>query len=177
MAQQIAWQITLVLTTLIAFAFVYVAINSGRREEDYAPLQKRAYRARTRLFWALVAMFVPAMIYTLFALPYGAGGARDGAGPVQIIQAKSYQWRWELSLDRVAPGQAVEFHVTSADVNHGFALYDPDMRLVAQTQAMPGYVNRVRYTFSRSGAYRILCLEYCGAAHHNMIAEIRVGAQ
>ena len=90
------------------------------------------------------------------------------------IDAKGYQWRWELSRNEVAVGQAVEFRVTAADINHGFALYDPSMRLVAQTQAMPGYVNRLNYTFERAGTYKVLCLEYCGIAHHNMVAEIKV---
>jgi cytochrome c oxidase subunit II len=80
-----------------------------------------------------------------------------------------------LSHNRVPIGQTVEFHVTSADINHGFALYDPEMHLVAQTQAMPGYTNKLNYTFSRAGTYKVLCLEYCGIAHHNMIAEIKVG--
>lgn len=177
MTQQIAWQVTLVLMTVIAFGFAFVAINSGRRNEDYAPLQKRAYRFRTRLFWTLAFVLIPVMIYTLFDLPYGTGGTRSSAGPAQIIQAKSYQWRWDLSVDRVATGQSVEFHITSADVNHGFGLYDPDMHLVAQAQAMPGYVNKVRHTFSKEGTYKVLCLEYCGIAHHNMITEIKVGAQ
>ncbi len=37
----------------------------------------------------------------------------------------------------------VEFRVTSLDVNHGMAIFDPDGKLVGQTQAMPGYVNRL----------------------------------
>jgi cytochrome c oxidase subunit 2 len=61
-------------------------------------------------------------------------------------------------------------------VNHGFALYDPDMRIVAQTQAMPGYTNVLRYTFREPGVYRVLCLEYCGVGHHEMTAEIKVSA-
>jgi heme/copper-type cytochrome/quinol oxidase subunit 2 len=32
----------------------------------------------------------------------------------------------------------VEFRVTSLDVNHGMAIFDPDGKLVGQTQAMPG---------------------------------------
>ncbi|HUX30252.1 MAG TPA: cytochrome C oxidase subunit II [Thiobacillus sp.] len=162
--------------TLVAFGFAFVAINSGTREEDYAPLQKRAYRLRTRLFWALVLVFGPVMIYTLVDLPYDAGRAGSEAGAVQVVEATGYQWRWELSRDHVAKDQPVEFRVTSADVNHGFGIYGPDMHLVAQTQAMPGYTNVVRYTFSKEGTYRILCLEYCGVAHHNMMAEFKVGA-
>ncbi len=174
MTQQIAWGITLVLMTLVALAFIYVAIHSGAREDDYASAQKRAYRLRKVLFWVLVAVLMPAMIYTLFDLPYGAGASERGIS-AHVIEAKGHQWRWELSRDRVVAGESIEFRVTSTDVNHGFGIYDPDMRLVAQAQAMPGVVNKLRYTFTRGGTYRILCMEYCGTAHHNMITEISVG--
>lgn len=176
MSQQIAWQVSLVLMALVAFGFAFVAINSGSREEDYTPLQKRAYRIRSRLFWVLVAALGPAMLYTLIDLPYSASRAGNNAGAVQVVEATGYQWRWELSRDRVAANQPVEFRVTSADVNHGFGIYDTDMHLVAQTQAMPGYTNTIRHTFTRDGIYKVLCMEYCGIAHHNMMTEIVVGS-
>lgn len=169
--QTIAWQISLVLMTLVGLGFAFVAIRSGRREEDYAPLQKRAYRLRRRLFWGLVLVFGPAMLYTLVELPY----VRAAVGAAQVVEATGYQWRWELSADRVTVGEPVEFRVTSADVNHGFGIYDANLRLVAQTQAMPGYTNTLRHTFAEEGTYRILCMEYCGIAHHNMLAELHVG--
>jgi cytochrome c oxidase subunit II len=175
--QQTAWLLSLALMLLVALGFTFVALKSGRRADDYAPLQARAYRIRTRLFWALVLVLGPTMIYSLLDLPYGTSHAHAKASGVQdlIVEAKGYQWRWELSRNHVPIGQTVEFRVTSADINHGFALYDPEMHLVAQTQAMPGYTNKLNYTFSRAGTYKVLCLEYCGIAHHNMIAEIKVG--
>lgn len=177
MSQQVAWLLSLVLMTLLGCVFAFVAGTAGSREEDYAPLQKQAYRVRARLFWTLVLLFGPVMIYTLLDLPYDAAGARSSTAPVQVIEAVGYQWRWELSRDRVAAGQPVEFRVSSADVNHGFGIYDPDMRLIAQTQVMPGYTNTVRHTFGKEGTYKILCMEYCGTAHHNMMAEIKVGGR
>jgi cytochrome c oxidase subunit II len=175
MSQSIAWQASLMLMMLVAFGFIFVAINSGTRVEDYTPLQMRAYRFRTKLFWALALLFGPVMLYSLADLPYSASHAHTRASGVQIIEAKGYQWRWELSRSHVAVGEPVEFHVSSADINHGFAIYDPQMRLVAQTQAMPGYSNKLRHTFDKKGTYKVLCLEYCGIAHHNMMTEIKVG--
>src|SRR5665811_1680984 len=101
MSQQIAWQVSLVLMTLVAFGFAFVAINSGTREEDYAPLQKRAYRLRTRLFWVLVLLIGPVMIYTLLDLPYAASRAGSKTGAAQVVEATGYQWRWELSRESV----------------------------------------------------------------------------
>ena len=41
---------------------------------------------------------------------------------------------------------------------------------------MPGVTNRLVHTFTQPGKYRILCLEYCGLAHHGMILEFDVVA-
>lgn len=175
MLQESVWQISLVLMGLLLLAFAFVYLNSGRRQQDYAPLQKRAYRLRARLFWALALTLGPAMIYNLIDLPYDAARAGISTGTqLQVVDAVGYQWRWELSRSEVVAGQPVEFRIRSEDVNHGFGVYDQSMKLVAQAQAMPGYVNKLRHTFTEEGTYRILCMEFCGLAHHNMIAEVRV---
>lgn len=176
MSQQIIWDITLVLMALVTTGFLFVAFNSGPREDNYAPLQKRAYKLRASLFLALALVFGSTMILTLRDLPYDT--PKDSSrGTTQVIRATGQMWRWELSQNRVPLNQSVEFLVTSIDVNHGFGLYDPDMILVGQTQAMPGYTNTLRHTFTRPGVYKILCLEYCGVAHHNMASEFTVEAQ
>jgi cytochrome c oxidase subunit 2 len=76
----------------------------------------------------------------------------------------------------VPAGQPVEIRVTTADVNHGFGLYDANNRLVTQTQAMPGFTNVIRHVFTTPGTYRVLCLEYCGLGHHTMFSQIVVTA-
>lgn len=172
--QQIAWKISLVLMIMVACGFIFVAVNAGKRTQDYAMVQKSGYSFRNKLFGVLVLTLGFALIYTLRTLPYGATHS-DVAGPVsQVVDVKGYQWRWELSSNHIVVDQPVEFRVTSADVNHGFAIYDTGMHIIAQTQAMPGYINKLRYTFSKKGTYKVMCLEYCGIAHHNMVTEFNV---
>jgi cytochrome c oxidase subunit 2 len=177
MLQQIVWIVSLALMSLVSFGFAFVALKSGSRTSAYEPLQKRAYRIRTRLFWLVVAVFGTPMVLTLIDLPYDAIHPAHSAGSVQTVSATGYMWRWELSQDKIEAGRPVEFRVGSADVNHGFGIYDPDMKIVAQVQAMPGVINTLRHTFQREGVYKIMCLEYCGIAHHNMVTEFTVGTR
>lgn len=174
MQQIFAWQLTLLLIAALVAVFIFVVVNAGRKE-DYGPIRERGYRLRTRFFWALLLIGTPTVGYTLLDLPYTA--ADRAAEDAVRVQAVGYQWYWELSHDEARVGQPVIFEVTSKDVNHGFGIYDADMRLITQTQAMPGYENRLVHTFERPGTYRILCLEYCGVAHHDMDAEFRVLAE
>jgi cytochrome c oxidase subunit 2 len=168
------WIISVALMGLLLVVFAFVFVRSQNREADYTPLQERAYRVRTRFFFGLVFTLFPAMLYNLVDLPYGPPSTHSRAVTPKVIDVVGRQWSWSLSDTKVAVGQPVEFRVTSADVNHGFGIYDVNMRLVGQVQAMPGYVNTLRHTFNAAGKYRALCMEYCGIVHHTMFAEITV---
>ena len=175
MIQSVVWTVSIALMALVAAFFAWVALSAGTAAE-YGPIRTAAYRFRPWLFAGLLAAIVGANYPTLLVLPY-AGAAPAGGGAVQRVDAVGEQWSWTLSAEQFIAGRPVEFHVTSKDVNHGFGIYDEARRLVAQTQAMPGYTNVLRYTFTQPGTYQILCLEYCGLVHHNMIAEFKVVAR
>lgn len=149
----------------LAAVFIRVWLLAGT-PRDYAPVQATAYRIRAIGFWVLVLVGLPISIWLLRVQPYAVA-----AGPAQIVNVTGSQWLWEFDPAEAVVGQPVEFRVTSTDVNHNFGLYDPSGRLVAQTQAMPGYVNQLTYTFDAPGTYQVYCLEYCGLAHHGMMGE------
>ena len=171
MLQDTVWLISLLLIAGMAAVFLWVAAGAGW-SADAAAVQRRAYRLRAGWFWLLLAVITIATATTLTALPY-PDRAPHAASRV-IVRATGAQWSWTIEGPDIVIGQRVEFHVSSKDVNHGFALYDPSLRIVAQTQAMPGYVNRLQYTFTTPGTYHILCLEYCGLVHHQMMSDLVV---
>lgn len=170
--QEAVWLISLVLMSLILLVFIFVYARSQHRQDDYTPLKDRAYRLRTWFFWVLVFTLIPAALYQLIDLPYPEANAE--ARVDKVVDVVGYQWRWELSQTEFQAGETVLFRVSSADVNHGFGIYDQNLRLVAQVQSMPGYTNHLRHTFDTPGIYRALCMEYCGTAHHGMISDIQV---
>ncbi|MCP4490986.1 MAG: cytochrome c oxidase subunit II [Gammaproteobacteria bacterium] len=174
--QEIAWIISLVLMLAVVGVFIFVVINSGR-EMEYEPVQKRFYFVRTVLFWIFLIGIIGVTWDSLKGLPYAAQKAESQSGKAQIVDAEGYQWYWKLSTHNVKVNQPVIFNVSSADVNHGFGIYDESLTLLAQTQAMPGYINKLEYTFTTPGSYQILCMEYCGVAHHAMMSMIQVEAE
>ncbi len=176
MIQDVVWAVSIVLMGSLAAVFAWVAAGADVALADYGPVVASAYRLRAWLFALAVFILVGANYRTLGELPYVSSLAPSPAVAVQRVEAVGEQWSWTITPDAFVVGQTAEFHVTSTDVNHGFALYDPGMRIVVQTQAMPGYINVLRYTFTQPGTYQVLCLEYCGVAHHAMKAEITVAA-
>lgn len=174
MYQQIAWMVSIALIALLAITFVYVLRNSSR-DGNSAEISAATGRWRGRLLWGVTLLSIPVVAYTLTELPY----TRKAIANLDVVQvqAKGYQWYWELSKTELPVGKTIEFQVTSADVNHGFAIYGPDMKILTQTQGMPGVTNVLRYTFAQPGTYKILCLEYCGVAHHQMMTELHLVTQ
>jgi cytochrome c oxidase subunit 2 len=174
MYQHIAWVVSISLIAILAIVFIYVVVNS-RRDGNGVEVAAATGRWRGRLLWGVTLVCIPVVAYSLTGLPY----ARKVIANMESIkvQAIGHQWYWELSQTEFQMGKQVEFQVTSADVNHGFAIYGPDMKIVTQTQGMPGVTNVLRYTFEQPGTYKIMCLEYCGVAHHSMMTELHVVAQ
>lgn len=166
----------LALAGVATVVFLYVFLSSlnasGDKQGMEQPLKKR--------FWFTLILFVVLGIFATATIPKSPYYLFADETPAKVIHAAAMQFSFTLSENAIDPknpsgeeielpvNQVVEFRVTSFDVNHGFAIYDPSTHLVAQVQAMPGYVNRLRHKFTEPGTYEILCLEYCGIAHQVM---------
>jgi cytochrome c oxidase subunit 2 len=168
---------------IIAGVFAAVAFSTRHAQTvDYA----KATRLRIVFFASLGVVLLTFLVLTLPHLPYTV----DARAPDRIVHAVGKQYAWSLTEQTVptlatwdrefSPTVAVpvhtpiEFRVTTLDVNHGFSVYSPDGQLIAQTQAMPGYMNRLRLSFDQPGTYTVLCLEFCGMSHHRMRGVIEV---
>lgn len=166
-------QETVLIVSLVAIAAVAWAFVRVLRE--LAPAAAAApgdmvARLRTRILQGAVVLGVIVALATLLPWPHAVPAGAN----VVPVHVRASMWAWELDRASVPAGVPVVFHATSADVNHGFGVFDPKGRLLFQTQAMPGWVNKVAWTFAEPGRYRVLCLEYCGLVHHGMMAELEV---
>ena len=159
---------------VIAFSlmlfFAFAARQAGR-DVPFDRVRGFAYRARPA-WLALLAVLLGAMVcVSLFFLPYSGSGAADASASVRVIGGQFY---WSMTPEKVPAGSEVVFEVSSADVNHGFGVYDPDGVLIGNVQAMPGYTNELELTLDEPGSYLISCLEFCGRDHHKMFREFEV---
>ncbi len=185
MVQTIAFAIWAVVACIILVTFAYIGWSTGaplEGEEHY----KAIVRLRRPMFILLAALLILFLALTLPRVPY----PRKEIIPDKVVYVVGKQFSFAVSSNpitndaefaaalgervEVPVGKWIEFRVTSRDVNHNFAVYDPDGRLLGQTQAMPGYVNRLFMRFEKPGTYKGLCLEYCGLAHHAMRGTFQV---
>ena len=167
--------------SIIVFTNAYLSSKKANQSDQgmNQPLKKR--------FWFLLILFVILGIFASVTIPKSPYYLFADETPARVLHVAAMQYAFILSNDAINPvnpqgetdvvlplNELIEFRVTSLDVNHGFAIYDANNQLIAQTQAMPGYVNRLRWKFTSPGKYNILCLEFCGMAHQGMRSSFTV---
>lgn len=168
---------------VVAVVIFLMATSSVNEDKDSA--KHKTYKMRGRYFFGLIVVLVIFLFISLRFLPY----QRFQNNPDEEVTVVGMQWSWKMApgISDKAPidfagtdeislpvNKRIEFVVTSADVNHDFGIYNSKGVLLAQTQAMPGYHNKLQYEFTQKGDYSILCLEYCGLAHSFMMGTIHV---
>ena len=163
----VAYAIAVVLGSAVSFA-VWRSTFSPDPDVDTHGWSRRE---TTWLVVVVVGLFA-LLLATIFYVPYG-----ESAGPnKQVVRVTGVQFAWAVTPTEVRAGVPVEFLLGTRDVNHGFGIYDPDGELVTQAQVIPGRTQKLVWTFHEVGTYEVLCLEFCGAKHHEMVTTFEVKA-
>lgn len=166
--QQLLLAVFALIVLIILGIFVTIALRS-RRDVPYEDVSRKGYAIRRYWLIALIALLVIQVGTAAAFLPYKRTGQPDMA-----VKIDGYQFNWAIDKARIPAGSLVEFAVTASDVTHGIGLYDPDGKLLASVQAMPGHTNKFEVRLKKPGKYLVACLEYCGIGHHKMLSNIEV---
>lgn len=174
----------LALTGIIVLVFAAVGMSTRSPGAVDVP---RAYALRRMLFVVGATTIVALLAATLPLAPYARAETR--ADRIVYVASRQYDFIFSdepitnmtelaqvprIGRLEIPAGTLVEFRVTSLDVNHGFGLYGRERQIVAQTQAMPGYFNRLFVRLVEPAEYTVFCLEYCAAGHHVMRTSVVV---
>ena len=92
---------------------------------------------------------------------------RPPPGSDVYLIARLWQWWPILELEK---DQSYRLHLSSMDWQHGFSLQPVNINLSVQ----PGYDMVVTIKPDVAGEYGVLCNEFCGIGHHNMVGKIYV---
>jgi cytochrome c oxidase subunit 2 len=89
------------------------------------------------------------------------------AGGDAYLVARLWEWWPILELEK---GQSYRLHMSSMDWQHGFSLQPTNINI----QVHPNYEMVLTLTPSQAGEFTIICNEFCGIGHHNMLGRIHV---
>ncbi len=173
------------LAAVLVVCVVVFLISTSSKEEDKTSVKHKVYKLRGRYFLLLLIAIIALLFLSLRLLPYKSFQGK--ADEIVTVVATQWAWKMEPGISDKSPAQftgsneitlpsqkLIKFLVTSADVNHNFAIYNSEGVLVGQTQAMPQYTNEMEHLFEEKGDYKVLCLEYCGIPHAYMFATIHI---
>ena len=157
---------------------IYIVIAHRRREGREA----KQFHGSTKLeiIWTVIPI-----ILVLIMFYYGVKGyapmRKNVPEDAMRIKVIGKMWRWDFDYGDgkitdtlyVPVNQPVQLDLYSPDVNHSF--YVPAFRV--KEDVIPGYDNYMWFIATKTGAFDILCAEYCGNLHSAMIAKIKVVEQ
>jgi cytochrome c oxidase subunit 2 len=156
---------------IVFMLWVALSTRAKRAAEPEPDLHKIGEREKA--WFAVVVVLLAALLFaTILFTPYG----RSAGANAQVENIKAVQFAWLVPGTSLKAGTPVKFRLTSADVNHGFAVYTAGGKLLFEVQVMPGKTQEYVYTFRKPGTYTILCIEFCGVGHARMQAQLTVTA-
>ncbi len=121
-----------------------------------------------RRFKQLLYVVISAIALSPVAL-FTVGCAKQAKAPRQIlVTMKKYEI--QPAEIQIKQGETVEFHVSTADVQHGFDV--PDLGIKESVQPKTPAV--FTYTADRKGEFEIKCGILCGSGHDRMRAKLVV---
>ncbi len=88
-------------------------------------------------------------------------------GSEVYLRASLWEWYPILELEK---GQTYRVHMSSMDWQHGFSLQPTNINL----QIHPKYEMVITLTPNETGEFGIICNEYCGIGHHEMLGKLYV---
>jgi len=94
----------------------------------------------------------------------------EQVGNEYVVYALAFSYGYLPAEIRVKAGRKVTFKITSPDVLHGFHVVGTNIN----PKVIPGEITQLSHTFTKPGEYPIICNEYCGIGHANMISKIIV---
>lgn len=159
---------------------VYFTIVWRRRKSD-APdaIGIQIHDAPKLEFWWTAVPAILVIILAVFSVRIWAN-LQAASGDVLTMESIGHQFKFEFRYPKLKAsvyddmhlpvGTPVSLHVTSADVIHSF--WVPEVRL--KYDMVPGLVQTMRFTPNRTGTFRIICTEFCGTNHGNMLATLHI---
>jgi len=83
------------------------------------------------------------------------------------LRARLWEWYPILELEK---DQTYRFHLSSMDWQHGFSLQPTNINI----QVHPKYEMVLTISPNEAGEFGIVCNEYCGIGHHQMLGKMYV---
>lgn len=165
-----------ILTVIVAVAMVYFVVKYRRKSNADRAVDVKESKF-LELTWVIIPTFLVLVVFFWGFRSY-VGTSIPPADAYEInVQGQKWFWTFEYpngiqtTGEIVVPvNQPIKLQMTSQDVLHSF--FVPEFRI--KHDVIPNRYSYVWFEAPEEGTYQVLCTEYCGTAHSNMGALIKV---
>ncbi|MBN2475741.1 MAG: cytochrome c oxidase subunit II [Pirellulales bacterium] len=171
----------LILAVCALFFFLVVGLMGlfvvrYARRPGVKPQKTTTHHTLLEIVWSVIPLIIVGVIfYQGFAAYMEMQNAPSGCYEIRVT---GRQWQWVFTYPNgysddnlhVPVDLPVKLTMTSTDVIH--SLWIPALRV--KMDLVPGRYTSVWFRADKEGTYRLLCTEYCGDEHSNMLAAVVV---
>jgi cytochrome c oxidase subunit II len=158
----------------IAIFIIYMLIRFSRKK-GLKPMQFTD-NLKLEITWTVIPIILVVLMFYYGWIAFAP--MRKVPADAMKITAIGKMWAWEFeygkglrSPELVIPvNKAIRLDLKSEDVNH--SLFIPAFRV--KEDVIPAYNNYLWFIPQYVGEYEILCTQYCGLMHSNMLSKARV---
>jgi cytochrome c oxidase subunit 2 len=161
---------------LIVGLMVFFALRYRRRREGEAVDRTPSHNLALEIVWTAIPVVVSVILFVV-----GFRGFMDIATPpgnAYEISVTGQKWQWFFTYPNgyvtselhVPVDRPVKLTMTSEDVIH--SLWIPAFRV--KKDVVPGRYTRTWFEATEPGTYPLLCTEYCGSGHSDMLSVVTV---
>ena len=184
-AEGVDWLFYLILGISAFFFFLIVAVMvffviRYRRREGHPAQNTPSHSTALELTWSLIPA---ALLLLMFYLGFKAFmDMYTPPGDAMQVNVIGRRWTWAFEYPdtgyihdndlHVPVNKSVKLVLTSEDVIH--SLFIPAFRL--KRDAVPGRYNKAWFKPTQVGEFDLLCAEYCGTSHSDMLGKVVVHA-
>jgi cytochrome c oxidase subunit II len=156
-------------------AFMIYTVIKFRRSKGHKAKQFTG-SVKLEILWTAIPFLIVMVMFYLGWM--GFDKMRKVPENAMVIKAIGRMWTWEFDYgngktakELVVPlNTPIKLELISKDVNH--SLFIPAFRV--KEDVVPGYNNYLWFTPTYLGEYDLLCSEFCGTLHSQMITKTKV---
>lgn len=172
----LVYWISIALFILVVGGAAYFAWKYKRRS-DKDKTSDVDHNTRLELAWSVIPLLIVIGLFVVGLKGYLRGQvAPDESFEVHVSGKK---WLWTFTYPQgftttnelaVPAGRPVRLVISAEDVLHSF--FVPEFRV--KQDAVPGQYTTLWFQADQPGEYALLCTEYCGTSHSDMIGKVLV---
>ncbi len=168
------WVATFFFLLIVTLSVVFVV--RFRRRPGVGPQPSPSHNTPLEILWTVVPL---GLVITMFGLGFaGYMDMRFMPADAYEIRVDAQKWKWAFRYSNgyeddnlhVPVDEPVVLIMSSRDVIH--SLFIPAFRL--KQDVVPGRYTKMWFRATEPGEYDLLCAEYCGTSHSDMLAKVVV---